>query len=187
MRRSRICKRAYTNNTQTQTLLLVNKTSYTTPVWWMGVITLLEVIAFLVLWSGVQDLRTKGNDIVNEATVKILMNQLNFLGVTVAILVAELFAYWIIRRFIVRKLLVWGHIIGLLLALVVLPIVSTFFIASLNLDPDIRRAFHWTLLIVGHICFVLVLIDAFKKRKKDQETVASDSPDILNDYADKFS
>lgn len=149
----------------------------------MGAIALFEVIAFLVLWSGVQGLRTRENDIVNETTSRILMDQLNILGVTVAILIAELFTYWIIRRLIARKFLVWVHIIGLLMALVVLPIVFTFFIPSLILDLDIRRMLNWTILIVGHACFVLVLIDAFKKRKKDQETVASDSPDILHDYA----
>lgn len=162
---------------------MADQKSYTTPVWWIGAITFLEAILLLVFWWGLQDFRTKDNDIAAEITYRFMMKQLGSLVVTLAILLAEVFAYWIIRKLIVRKFLTWIHIIGLLLAFVVLPIVFVFFKASLKLDPDIRGTLHWTFLIVGHSCFVLVLIDVFKKRNKERETPAPDSPDLLNDYA----
>ncbi|WP_315821635.1 hypothetical protein [Paraflavitalea speifideaquila] len=131
-------------------------------------------------------------DIYREQIKRELISQ----GAFLIILVTEAILYWRIRNRITRKDFVWMHIGGLLLAFVGIPIVFSVFVAFQSLSngageaqsaiariSNINRYLIWAGIIIGHIGFVLVLINAFKKRSDNSDTATSDGQDILNDYA----
>lgn len=175
---------------------LANKKSYTTPVWWIGFIILVELcfsIASIFTLRKAMEVRSMFGE---EQMRRVYLTNLISFGIIVVVLLAEAITYWKIRKRITRKSFVWGHIGGLLLAFIIVPLLYTVSVAliSANSIPDdftrrmsiagnIRIGLFWTLLVVAHICFVRVLIDAFKKRGEEPDPPTSDSPDILNDYA----
>ncbi len=40
----------------------------------------------------------------------------------------------------------------------------------------------WGVLIIGHLCFVLVLVDAYKKKNHPEQNTDDDAENFLNDY-----
>lgn len=95
-------------------------------------------------------------------------------GVVLAFLLAECLIYWFVGHRIARKDFAWGHVAGIMLALIGLPV--GFFIHSYSIDISIpseenmhvvkvmnalNRGLFEVFLIMAHICLVLVLIDIF--------------------------
>lgn len=175
---------------------MANNKSYTAPVWWIGLVILVKVLlTILILFSFIRLMEVR-DELTYDYFRDQIKNQLISQGVLLIILVAEAIIYWRIRSRIIRKDFVWIHIGGLLLAFVMNPIAFIIFSAwqsmannagevgsKIAIASQIRMYVVWAALIIGHICFVLVLIDAFRKQKKEQETPAPDNPDLLNDYA----
>jgi hypothetical protein len=117
-------------------------------------------------------------------------------GVFLILLVVEAIIYWRIRKRSIRKDLAWLHIGGMLLAFVVIPIFFSVFVAwqgfsnssgdarsTIVMISTINRYVMWAAIIIGHIGFVMVLINAYKKRTNETDPNTTDGPDILNDYA----
>lgn len=176
-----------------------NNKPYTAPVWWIAIIILVKIAMAISFVIGVHNLEksTYSDYYYAEEFRRIYRNQLISQGVLIIILLAEAITYWKVRTRIKRKRLVWIHIAGLLLPFAVMPIAYTSFniwlatqVVAADYSDKIRNVgvvqsiLMWTCVIVGHICFVMVLIDAFRKRKEEAPPPAPDRPDILDDYAE---
>ncbi|NII25524.1 hypothetical protein HB364_10555 [Pseudoflavitalea sp. X16] len=176
--------------------MATNKT-YTTPVWWIAIIIVIKIGLTALFIMGIQRVQAMNDDYRNAQIDRIVINQLITQGVYIVILLAEVITYWKIRERIIKKGLVWGHIMGLLTAFVILPVAFMLYTAWLTMNSGggdagnklriagtFQTVMIWSALIIGHTCFVMVLIDAFKKHPEPElEQPAPDSPDILNDYA----
>jgi hypothetical protein len=169
---------------------LTSKKSYTTPEWWIGFMIFVKLIYLLVLFIALSRYQNSNGESADIDMSDVFMGQMINSGTTVILLLAEAITYWVIRRWIVKRVLVGIHIIGLLLTFVVIPFAFiTYSTAFGNTSTEqttglsLRQVFIWTFFMVGHVGFVMVLIDACKKRKEKPESPAKDSPDILNDYA----
>jgi len=166
---------------------LTNKKSFTAPVWWMIFLIL------LVLWYSYQVVIAGKGLLIGSRRFKFLV----IAGIFVSILLGEAIAYWCIRKRPVQKKLVWLHIISLLLAIVIVPVLyATFIYFWPELLPQESyeqwRAYLFNLknilslffLVMGHGCFVTMLVKVFAQRRK--EPIIVQDTGILDDYADKF-
>jgi hypothetical protein len=177
--------------------LSANKT-YTTPVWWIAIIIFIKIIFSIFYIIQIRDFQAlDGSDYGRDIVKRLYINQLISQGVLIIVLLAEAIIYWRIRRRTLHRGLVWVHIGGLLAGFIVIPLLYTAYVAWLSVNSGdgnagdkisdailIQKVFIGVCLVVGHTCFILLLIDTFKKRRKQEsEPPASDSLDILNDYA----
>lgn len=174
---------------------MVNNKNFTAPVWWIAAIIFVKMAMAVFLFISMQHLLSISEEFYDPQLRRVFRNQLISQTVLIFILLAEAITYWKIRRRIEKKKLVWVHIVSLLMAFAVLPVffmLYTTLLATRVVAADYSSRVRttgisqtiivWTFLIVGHVFFVMVLIDAFRKRKEVQPP-APDSPDILNDYA----
>ena len=155
-------------------------------------------MSFIILWKillATSLLFTLKKTVVDEETGTYFhddnIREVIIQVIIIMILLAQAITYWKIRKRIARKGFVWGHIGGLLLAFVIAPMALTVYATWLSMNSGVGNygreiiaagavlgVLVWASLIIAHICFVLVLIYAFKKRKEEPETPASDSPDM---------
>lgn len=172
--------------------------AFTVPFWWIGAIIALLLIPCVSLWIGYQRISALPQEDYLENLRKIYIRQLVMLGLLLVILIAEAITYWKIRRLIGRRSLVWTHLVTLLLAFIMIPLVITLYNAWLSKTytpsqysakilfvATIRLSLMIVLLTFGHICFILVLKDAAKKRKQLKQPPEQAGDDILNDYAEE--
>lgn len=173
---------------------LTGKKNYTTPVWWIGFIILSQIIFAVVLIKA--SIRVKSLQDDGFSVWDIYGPYLITQGVYMLILLAEAITYWKIRNSVVRKDFVWAHVGGLLFSFFFLPIfygIAITLISGNNSSGDVRKnvetlyqirtILFWSILVIAHIFFTLLLIDVFKKSRQQLGPPAPDSPDILNDYA----
>ncbi|MBO9564417.1 MAG: hypothetical protein J7621_16650 [Niastella sp.] len=126
------------------------------------------------------------------------INRLLNIGIIGVIILVECLVYWRIRKSKYRKDFAVGHAIGIMLALVGLPVGSAIFqyftdfsIASEETTRTIRimNTIYGGLLkvffIMAHVCFALVLISLWKNRKNRSVDVVAGEKDILNEYTDR--
>lgn len=141
-------------------------------------------------------LANSSDEAIRGAYDQLVRNQLiGLIGYTV-VLVAEGFAYWKIRYANPRKGLVWGHLAGWIIASLIMPALYFLLVYwfSLRYSPDnyrnhissyatLQQGIMWGVLIIGHLCFAMVLVDAYRKKKHPEaDTPDDDAENFLNDY-----
>jgi hypothetical protein len=155
------------------------------PVWWMIFLILLVLFYLYELFIV---------DRVLPAGFRMRFKFLVVAGVFVSVLMGEAIAYWYIRKRQVQKKLVWLHIVSLLLALIILPVMYTsvvyYWEELFSREPwrsfvfNVKNILSLFFLIIGHAFFITMLVKVFTQGKK--EPVDVQDTEILDDYANKF-
>ncbi len=120
-------------------------------------------------------------------------------GAYIALIIGECVFYWQYRARIRRRRFAWCHIIGMVLAFIVFPLVQTFvtsWLMSTSAAGDARDRFilfnqisiitFWTLFILAHLFFVLLIGKGLGTTMVDEEKDdAAEGQDILTPYEDR--
>jgi hypothetical protein len=95
--------------------------------------------------------------------------------IELAILIAETVTYWIMRKWKIRKYLIWFHIgciygitIGLPIMNVVLQDIADNF-GVLHVLANIRFITTWALICIAHIFFASAIINGYRNKKTQDE------------------
>lgn len=168
---------------------------YTTAVWWLVIIIIMKTILVALNIFSMQQMVGPNEEYYNVELRRIINNQLISHLILVVILVAEAITYWKIRYRTVRKGLVSGHLVGLSVAFIIMPVVANMYAFWITAHSGaggagdklasfftIQRAIIWAFIIIGHVCFVMVLMDAYRKKTGLIALPADGTDDILNDY-----
>ena len=115
-------------------------------------------------------------------------------GITLAILLAETFVYWYLRKYIANRSWCWAHVITTYAALIILPLL---FALVLFFTPDfqeqetwfsfyrtlliIRRGIFWACVLIGHIFFIQTIIKGINLKKKIA-AVQGEDEGIFSDF-----
>ncbi|MDF2192482.1 hypothetical protein [Paraflavitalea sp. CAU 1676] len=179
----------------------MNNKPYKTPVW--NILAIIAIKIVFTIWWGysVIDLwsNDSGGDYNEEEFYQLFLKwQLISLATIIFLLAAEAFAYWRIRFREIKRPLAHIHIASLFLVLVLIPVIGTLLtIGNARFgvyEPDdaavefarYKQFIMWGSLIIGHICFVVVLITARKTRSKPIDVPLSEKAEILSDYSESI-
>lgn len=124
-----------------------------------------------------------------------LRRELTFVGIFILVFFIEGLLYWKFRYHAFSRWLAVGHLAGWLLAILVIPLLSfailhwvgneysnEYFSTFAPKLTIVQKLAIRASLIIGHLCFVLVLVDAYKKKKHPEQNTDDDAEHFLNDY-----
>ncbi|WP_276484710.1 hypothetical protein [Paraflavitalea pollutisoli] len=167
---------------------------YTTPVWWLSIILFLKsaltAVVIVAFWQ-----MSRTDRLNTGASQQLIRAQWISLGGYFIILFSEVIIYWRLRYYQLNRRLIWGHLTGWIIAIIGMPLlyaIATIWVSSqfpaekvqsgLATLTSIQVGVMWGVLIIGHLCFVLVLVDAYKKKNHPEQNTDDDAENFLNDY-----
>lgn len=143
--------------------------SYMTPFWMMSVLTVIvtSYYVFAYLW------------LKRHASEEVVRAQLAPRSIEMGMLIVETIAYWLLRKATIRRSLIWFHVGALWFSFLFLAFItgvvqvymsanyspSDFYSAAV-LMARIRFGLFWGAVVIGHIFFVVAIVDAFRNKRR---------------------
>ena len=158
--------------------------SFIAPIWFLAFIICVQVYFLYIMitiqidWNAIE--RKAVQDGHNYASLSFVRKIVEG-GITILVLTVECVAFWRVRRKRYWKAFAWVYISLLFCALVALPVWGLAVIRFVYLlSPHVPL--YWYLVALAHVCFILLLVQAYFRQK---EFMPTDADNILDDYSEE--